>query len=554
MSEKKARPHLVAGLLLIALVILLTAGSVQAQSSTPQEPGAPASEAPSETGPPIPHTLIGHSNCLICHAEGFKGANIIPADHAGYENEECQRCHEPSVVSDILPSFFEVPPGELPPPIPHPPADGQNTCFDCHVKLGDKHTEISEQWEKSVHGKAEVGCADCHGGDPRTDEMNLAMLPDAGYIGVPPRIVIPEICGGCHSDVERMRQYNLPTDQYVKYVSSVHGSKVKQGDIRVAICVDCHGAHDVKKASDPSADVYPLNIPKLCARCHSDADLMEPYNIPTDQYDLYKNSIHGQRLLNDQYLRAPSCASCHGSHGARPPDDEEVVNVCGKCHTATEDYYQQSRHYKIGENAPKCWTCHGTHDVFKTDESLFIHQEPRQDEEKYCGSCHVDEKTFRMNKERFERPEDRRCDTCHHEGSRIMVQVLALYNALTEANRAYLEAEETIQRAVALGMIVTEAESKLAAARTSLIRARAATHTTKLPVVTELTDDATASALSAQEIAADKVAEYIFRRRSMVVAVGIIVIIVATLSVLRRELYRQLQEAEGSASNGSSEG
>ncbi len=549
MSVKKARAHLVAGLLLITLAILLMAGSAQAQSTTPQESATPPAEIPPEPGPPISHTLIGHSNCLICHAEGFKGATVIPDDHIDYENEDCQRCHEPGVVSELVPTFLQVPPGEIPPPVPHPPAEGKNTCFECHVKLGDKHTEIAEQWEKSVHGKAEVGCADCHGGDPRTDEMNLAMLPEAGYLGVPPRIVIPEICGGCHSDVERMRQYNLPTDQYVKYISSVHGSKLKDGDTQVAICTDCHGAHDVKKASDPTADVYPLNIPELCARCHSDPELMQPYDIPTDQFDLYKNSIHGQRLLVDQYLRAPSCTSCHGSHGARPPNDEEVVNVCGKCHSATEDYYQQSRHYKIGENGPKCWTCHGTHDVFKTDESLFIHQEPREDQDQPCGSCHLDENTFRMDRSRFERPEDRRCDTCHHEKSRIMVQVLALYNALTEANQAYLEAEETIQQAAALGMIVTEAESKLAAARTSLIRARAATHTTKLPVVTELTDDATEAALTARDIAADKVAEYIFRRRSMVVAVGIIVIIIATLSILRHDLYRQLQEAEESTSS-----
>ena len=543
MPEKKAklRPLLAISLLLAVLLVLVTTSIVWAQSPTPQETITPTPEATPGAASPIPHTLIGHSNCLICHAEGFEGASVVPPDHEGYENEGCQDCHEPGVISDMLPAFFNVPPGEIPPPIVHPPSEGKNTCFDCHVKLGDKHTEISEQWKESVHGKAEVGCADCHGGDPRTDEMNQAMLPEAGYFGVPPRSVIPEICGGCHSDVERMRQYNLPTDQYVKYISSVHGSKVKQGDTRVAICVDCHGAHDVKKASDPSSDVYPLNVPDLCARCHSDADLMESYNIPTDQYDLYKESIHGKRLLEDQYLQAPTCASCHGSHGARPPEDEEVVNVCGKCHSATEDYYQQSLHYRVGDNAPKCWTCHGTHDVFKTSEALFIHQEPRsQTGEDNCGACHVDENTLRIDKAQFELPEDRRCDTCHHEGSRILVQVLALYNALTEASQAYRDAEETIQRAASLGMIVTEAESKLAEARTSLIRARAATHTTKLPVVTELTDEALAAANSAREIAARKIDEYLFRRQSMVVAIGIIMVIIATLSMLRRELYRQL--------------
>lgn len=540
MSRRMLETFLAVSLSVLALIFLLAVSFTRAETSSPQI--LVTLDEGSDEGPIISHSLVGHSNCLKCHADGFRGANTIPADHGNYSNEECQDCHEPAEIPVPLPAGSGLVPGVIPSPIVHPAAEGQNTCYDCHVDLDEKHTGISEEWEDSVHGKAGVGCADCHGGDPGTDEMNLSMSPEVGFIGVPTRKNIPDLCGGCHSDVERMRQYNLPTDQYVKYIDSVHGIKLKEnGDTRVALCVDCHGTHDIKKASDPLAAVYPLNVPALCAGCHSDAALMEPYGIPTDQYDVYQTSIHGQGLLVEQDLRSPNCASCHGSHGAKPPDDEEVVNVCGKCHTATQNYYEESLHARIESNAPKCWTCHGTHDVTKPDESMFISPQPT---DKPCGGCHLDEESFRTEKSRFERPEDRSCDTCHHEGSWIRTQVEALHSSLTEADQAYQEAEEKIQQASARGMIVTEAEGKLAEANTSLISARATLHTTKLPRVTELTGEAKASAASAEEIASDKLGENLFRRQAMIVAVAVIMFNIVVLAGYKRKLNRQLKSEE----------
>jgi len=540
MPENKANTRLFAGILLTVLTIIVTAGFAGAQTPAPQETITPTPEATASPKAPssISHSVMGYSNCLKCHTEGFEKAPIMPGDHAKYTNEDCEDCHEPGVFQ-IAPAWETLPPGVAPSPIDHPLAEGKNSCYECHLELGDEHTVITEAWQESVHGNADIGCADCHGGDPRTDEMSVAMDAEAGYIGVPLRAVIPQVCGGCHSDVERMRSTNLPTDQYTKYFQSVHGTKLQEGDIRVAICTDCHGTHNIKKGSDPTADVYPLNVPNLCAICHSDLDLMESYNIRTDQYEQYEASFHGQLLLEEQDVRAPTCASCHGSHGAKPPTSAEVVNVCGKCHTATEDLYEESLHARIGDNAPKCWTCHGTHDVFKTDESMFIHHEAQ--EEQHCGTCHLDDQSFRMDKVRFERKEDRRCDTCHHEGSRIMRQILGIHTALAEASQAYQEAEESIKQAGALGMIVTEAEGKLAEARTHLVSARAAVHTTKLPIVSKLTDDALASAGVAQEMAAEKLDENLFRRLSMSVSIVIILLIMTVLVFLKRDLDRQLK-------------
>ncbi len=522
-------------LVLLGVLVALGIGALPAfaQDPTPTPLPPPTPVVGEGQGPEIPHTLIGRAHCLICHEEGFRGASKVPEDHAGYTNEECLDCHEPTVAPVPTP-VFSLEPGAVPTPLAHPSGGGENTCYDCHLLLDEKHEKISRDWKESVHGKADVGCADCHGGDPGTDEMNDSMNPKVGFLGAPLRIMVPGICGGCHADVERMRPYGLPTDQYSKYIESVHGAKLREGDVQVAVCTDCHGVHDIRKASDPDSPVYPLNIPETCARCHADEERMAPYGIHTDQYDLYVESVHGKALLEKQDLRAANCASCHGSHAAKPPTSEEVINVCGKCHASTEDYYNESRHAEL-EVGPRCWTCHGTHDIQPPGTDMFFHETPP---EQACGTCHLDNENLRLNEDLFLSPEDRRCDTCHHEGSMAMAQVEALYEALQEANQAYAEAEEAIEEARRAGMIVLDAEGKLTAARTSLIQAQAVLHTTKLPRVRELTDKAVAASEEAKALAEAKLRENLFRRQAMVIVVAVLFLNVGVLYVIKREVTR----------------
>jgi len=421
------------------------------------------------------------------------------------------------------------------------PADVQsNQCYACHAAIDVKQRTIATAWTDSAHGQAGIGCADCHGGDPTSDEVTKAMSPEAGFIGVPDRTQAVAICGTCHSNAAKMRPYGLSTDQYSKYQSSVHGQKLlTDKDTRVAICVDCHGSHDVKKASDPTADVYPLNVPKLCSSCHSDEKLMEPYGIPTDQYDIYSKSVHGTALLEDQDMRAPNCASCHGSHDAKPPQSTEVVDVCGKCHTATQALYEQSKHATLGAVGPKCWTCHGAHGVAMPDESRFFHVTPPDYE---CSTCHnLVDKSLKLNVDRFANDADRRCDTCHHPESLIYSQAKGIHDSLDQANSAYETAAAKIKEASQMGMIVSDADVQLTEARTSLIQARAAVHTTKLTTVAGLADEASAKAAEAQTLADGKLEESLFRREAMVVVVAIILINIVVFYLLKRRLDRELE-------------
>lgn len=429
-------------------------------------------------------------------------------------------------------------PSDQPSDLPSPGASlsdaPQDTCYTCHTAIDNTQHDIAQQWKDSVHGQNGIGCANCHGGDSTSDEVGVAMSAAAGYIGKLDRTTSVGVCGNCHADVERMRQYQLPTDQLVKYRASVHGRRLLTAkDTRVAICVDCHGVHDVKKASDPTAAVYPLNVPKLCASCHADARLMEPYGIPTNQFEVYQASVHGKALLLNQDLRAPTCASCHGSHDAKPPQSSQVVDVCGKCHTATQALYEQSRHSRL-EVGPKCWTCHGTHDVAQPDESRFFHPKPPQID---CTTCHnPQDRTLLLSVDRFSKDQDRRCDACHHDGSLAYSQARGIYGALVKANAAYRKAEERIGEAAGAGMIVSDADVTLSQARTSLIRARAEVHTTKLTSVAALADEASSKAAEAQQFAETKLQQSVFRREAMVVVLGIILVNILALYLLRRRI------------------
>jgi hypothetical protein len=393
---------------------------------------------------------------------------------------------------------------------------------------------IAESWKASVHGEAGIGCASCHGGDPTSDKVTVAMDPTHGFEGVPDRRETVAVCGTCHSDVERMRAYQIPTDQYAKYKTSVHGQKLlNAADTKVAICTDCHGVHDVKKASDPTSKVYPLNVPALCASCHANVDLMAPYGIPTDQLEVYKSSVHGEAVLSRSDLRAPTCASCHGSHDAKPPKSSEVVNVCGKCHTATQALYEQSRHAEL-EVGPKCWTCHGTHGVVRPSEERFFHPSPP---ELQCTTCHnLADRKLLLNADRFERDEDRRCDTCHHPASLLYSQAQGIYNSLSRAAKGFDDAEGKIEEAARAGMIVADADVVLTQAKTNLIQARAAVHTTKLTDVAAKADAAVAKAKEAQAFAEGRLAESLFRREAMVIVLALIAVTILALVLLRRQL------------------
>jgi hypothetical protein len=217
-----------------------------------------------------------------------------------------------------------------------------------------------------------------------------SMSPGHGFRGKPPHRRIPEFCARCHSNIAMMRQYNLRTDQYAEYRTSVHGKLLEaKGDPNVAVCTSCHGVHEIRRKTDPKSFVYRSNVPATCGKCHADAAKMKAYGIPANQLDDYEKGIHGQilsgKIPGKNPILAPTCATCHGIHGAMPPGVREVSNVCGNCHAAVAGYYRESPHFTAVQEGggPKCVTCHGNHTNRKPTLKVFSGKGPGE-----CGFCH----------------------------------------------------------------------------------------------------------------------------------------------------------------------
>jgi predicted CXXCH cytochrome family protein len=261
----------------------------------------------------------------------------------------------------------------------------KNSCLDCHAKLENELKAPAENFKFDIHQQFGLGCADCHGGNPAKDDGDQAK--DKTFRGAPKRIQVPEFCARCHSDSAYIKAYNprLRVDQLELYRTSRHGQLLKQGDAKVAVCTDCHGVHGIQTAKHPKSKTFPWNIPQTCGRCHADATLMKAYGIPTNQLGEYKQSVHAQALFEKKDLSAPACNSCHGNHGATPPEVKSIAFVCRQCHPSTGELFSKSPHKKVFDEAglSECEACHGKHKILRpTDDMLGTGQGAA------CVQCH----------------------------------------------------------------------------------------------------------------------------------------------------------------------
>lgn len=327
--------------------------------------------------------------------------------------------------------------------------DRGNHCLVCH-------SEIKVDFLESAHAAAGIDCVACHGGDPATLEMDLAHNPERGFKGAPKREAVPLLCAGCHASPQLMKPYGVPTDQYLKYLTSQHGKLWAQGNTRVAICTDCHTAHLILLAYDPRSSTNALNVPKTCARCHDDPEFMEPFALPVGQVEAFEQGVHGIALLTEGNIRAPGCATCHGSHGATPPGVEDVTQVCGTCHLNERLYFLKSPHKRAMDERgiAECAGCHENHDVRPASTGELFRD--------ICVRCHA--------------PDSPQADL----GRKLQALIDGARQALTEAQAGLQEAES-------LGYDTSPYLSRLVEARSYFIESLPIQHALDLERVEEHT-------------------------------------------------------------------
>ena len=380
-------------------------------------------------------------------------------------------------------------------------AEQKDSCVACHSQLSGYFGKPAKLFPEDVHHQAGLGCADCHGGDRNDDSLN-AMRPSNGFRGVPPKAQIPAFCGRCHSDPTYMRKFNpgIRTDQVSEYFTSVHGKKLKAGDRKVPVCVDCHSVHDILAPSDPRAPVNPAQVAETCARCHADANYMKGYKIPTNQYELYKKSIHASAIAGGD-TSAPTCTTCHGNHGATPPGVSSVANVCGSCHVMNQQLFEKSPHGAVFAKMglPGCVQCHSNHEILQPEDSWVG-----------TGSKSI-------------------CVTCHVKGDNGYKAAAEISAGLGKLKTTYTDADTVLNRAEKSGMEVSSARVDMADAHSDLIKARVLIHSFNAADVLKVTNEGVATSRKAYQAGVAALKERDYRRKGLAIALIAIVVAISGL-------------------------
>lgn len=386
----------------------------------------------------------------------------------------------------------------------------KDSCLECHSHLEGDFQAPAVAFKNSVHLQHGFTCAACHGGDPNSDDPDIAMSKARGFVGVPARTAIPKLCARCHSDPNMMRKFNPSerVDQYAEYKTSVHGQHLAKGDTAVATCTDCHAVHDIRAVRDPLSPVYPLNLPATCAHCHADAAHMAPYKIPTDQYANYLKSVHWEEMSKRGDLSAPNCATCHGNHGAKPPAVASVAAVCGTCHVFEEELFDKSPHAPVFSAMPTgaCVICHSNHAILKTSDRML------------GGKNAV-------------------CHECHDADSAGGKSAAQMAGMIQDLQNRIVAADAILEKAQSSGVEVSEAVLRQTDARQNLVKARANLHAFAVEAVRKPVQEGLAIAAEDYRAGEAAMKERDVRRAGLAVSLSMILVTMAGLWLIIRWLH-----------------
>ncbi len=328
----------------------------------------------------VPHMdKIQPVNCMNCHTDAFEKHKFHPQMKKnltnGSPNGNCKGCHGyHDVTSPKNPnsktSYF----------------NSTQYCGNCHKLEKDLHMVSQHSIELKKNDPNAPTCIYCHRypitpGNTKFKKVELKLNQE-------------KLCASCHIK----NAQNSFSRSLIDYDKSVHGMAIRKGK-NAAICVDCHGSHDLKKASDPKSSVNRLRIPEVCGKCHISI-AME-----------YSTSIHGITLKKGN-PDSPGCTYCHGEHAIRPQAkvDQKIITdnqmsfntmvtnkmlYCVECHTneAMMKKYNILTVSKAHDWLPnkgahwetvRCVDCHSSYDPPKLSHNIL----PPDKTIKKCEECH----------------------------------------------------------------------------------------------------------------------------------------------------------------------
>jgi predicted CXXCH cytochrome family protein len=387
-------------------------------------------------------------------------------------------------------------------------------------------------------------------------------------------------CASCHSSLPESR-LSAPPKAFQGDVHQTHGFS----------CVDCHGgdagaadkaaAHNATRGyrGKPSGK----DIIAVCARCHSDAELMHKFSPRqrVDQAAEYATSVHGKRLATGD-ARVATCISCHGAHGVRLVNDAQspafptnVAATCGSCHASPEHMkgytlsdgkplptnqladYQRSVHHsaltKQGDlSAPTCNDCHGNHGaappgvgalttvcgtchtVFASKFATSVHA---QIFEKACIECHSNHAVLQPSDAMLGTSSQAVCAQCHSEKDDPgYVAAGKMRASLDRFEHSIDQSAGLIGRVKNAGMEVGDEELALNEARTKLVLARTEMHAFDPGSLDQIVNDGAKMLIGVDQAGNRALAELAYRRRGLFISLAAILLFVIALAFKIRGL------------------
>jgi len=240
---------------------------------------------------------------------------------------------------------MEVPPGQLTRALPvgdaWPADDGptyRSLCLSCH-SVSQTSFAVTD-WQESLHARAGVLCASCHG----THEV--AFVPQPG----------PDRCALCHAS---------ETDEFL---ASRHGPATSSG----MRCASCHEVHATDRGLARSRTI--------CLGCHLDSDHVQGF--PASRMGLV---LAEHPPAADGSPRAADCVTCHMPESALMRETGDFRNDRVTLHdpaiTVAKDPSDSTTLAReaIEFLVPVCTTCHSERNArwrLERSDPLILHWTP----------------------------------------------------------------------------------------------------------------------------------------------------------------------------------
>lgn len=538
-------------------------------------------------------TAAPATSCVTCHSnpdyfdeDGLAVAKHFAADVHGEVQLSCHDCHggnpDPALAedTDAMDPKWPANPYVGVPDRANIPA----LCGKCHSSLeymrkydpAARVDQLDEYWT-SQHGKAiragsdrAATCVDCHGvhGIRRVESQESSVFPTK----------VAETCSHCHSNAETMkgvvdpRGRQVPVDQFARWSRSVHAKAMfERGDNSAPTCNDCHGNHG---AAPPGV----ASVGYICGNCHGREAGLFRESVKAAAFENHNEILNGSSGCGDCHDDKPDvgltqfteCVSCHENHAVIRPTSALLGGLpetpCVFCHEGggelaatfaepekTVRNYHEKRSALLAEAAQKQLSSDMLYD-WMVDQAL---QLPNH---RQLGAEDVDDPSalrpefrnlfekFRIGKTHYTYDDPvtgepvtvrvRDCGTCHTgEDSAGKLVAAQMQAAVTELSGAIASGERTLLFAHRGGVEVRAAREATEKAVASAIELEVLVHTfSHEGAFAEKRTEGLGHAEAALTAGKESLAELAYRRKGLLVSLGLIAIVLVALAMKIRQL------------------